>query len=55
MTWAATAETSTLPLSRVMMPCDWIGMVTIRSDTCAAADQKARERLRRALALRRTF
>ena len=24
---------STLTLSRVMMPCDWIGIVTIRSDT----------------------
>src|SRR6266568_1209450 len=29
----ATAETSTLTLSRVMMPCDWMGIVTIRSDT----------------------
>src|SRR5260370_7756787 len=29
----ATAETSTLTLSRVMMPWDWIGIVTIRSDT----------------------
>ena len=29
----ATAETSTLTLSRVMIPCDWIGIVTIRSDT----------------------
>jgi hypothetical protein len=29
----ATAETSMLMLSRVMMPWDWIGMVTIRSDT----------------------
>ena len=27
------AETSTLTLSRVMMPWDWMGMVTIRSDT----------------------
>src|SRR6185369_13177324 len=26
----ATADTSTLTLSLVMMPCDWIGMVTIR-------------------------
>ena len=24
---------STLTLSRVMIPCDWIGIVTIRSDT----------------------
>ena len=29
----ATAETSTETLSLVMMPCDWIGIVTIRSDT----------------------
>src|ERR1035441_8411215 len=29
----ATADTSTLTLSRVIMPCDWIGIVTIRSDT----------------------
>src|SRR6185437_3469784 len=29
----ATAETSTDTLSLVMIPCDWIGMVTIRSDT----------------------
>ena len=27
------AETSTLTLSRVMIPCDWIGMVTIRNET----------------------
>jgi hypothetical protein len=26
-------EMSTLTLSRVMMPWDWIGIVTIRSDT----------------------
>src|SRR5512142_2761999 len=29
----ATADTSTLTLSRVMMPWDWIGIVMIRSDT----------------------
>ena len=29
----ATAAMSTLTLSRVMIPCDWIGIVTMRSDT----------------------
>ena len=29
----ATADTSTLTLSRVMIPWDWIGIVTIRSET----------------------
>jgi hypothetical protein len=27
------ADTSTLTPSRVMMPCDWIGIITIRNDT----------------------
>src|ERR1035441_8173403 len=38
----ATADTSTLTLSRVMMPWDWIGIVTIRSDSLDLHQGKTR-------------